>query len=106
MLRIDAPMNFVRAIVLWAEGSRKGGVIQRLHGLPFSSVDEAIERPTTSCSVSKITLNDSGHAVAAQGGDETTVHLILTEVPASYASDSAGKRDLRNKLAILLGRNE
>mmetsp|Transcript_33057 Transcript_33057/g.69568 ORF Transcript_33057/g.69568 Transcript_33057/m.69568 type:complete len:839 (+) Transcript_33057:42-2558(+) len=92
---INMPSTFIRAIVLGSKDSGKRGLVQKLHRRHCSHGDmHEMEYPATSCSVSKTIQPDCA---------ETIVHLILTEVPALDMSSDTEKRNLKNKVDILLG---
>lgn len=95
---IEAPPTFVvRAVVLGSKSSGKTGLVHKLHRWqsPRRGKIES-EYPTTSCSVSKL----------IRQGEETTVHLILTEVPAVDMSNDTERMNLRARVDTLLGREK
>ena len=91
-----SPSTIVRAIVLGSKDSGKRGLIHKLHRWHSPSGNKKSESDfiTTSSSVSKVVVKD----------EQTTVHLILTEVPAIDLSSDSERINLRNHLVTLLSR--
>jgi hypothetical protein len=94
----------VRAVVLGSMNSRKRGLVHKLHQWQSPRRDEMeSEYPATSSSVSKIIRSSSRCRTTGQD-DETTVHLILTEVPAVDLSRDTERINLRARMDKILGR--
>lgn len=105
---INVPSTFVRALILGSKNSGKGRLVQKLHRLAYSP-ENANETtyPLSTCSVSKIIRPKPGGTTTMRKGEETVVvHLILTEVSTVDMSSDTEKRDVREKLAILLGQEK
>ncbi len=102
---IETPSPLVvRAVVLGCKNSRKRGLVHKLHQWRSPRRDKMeSEYPTTSCSVSKIIRSSSRCNTTGQGY-ETTVHLILTEVPAVDLSSDTERMILRARMEKILGR--
>jgi Ras family protein T1 len=92
-----SPITIVRAIVLGSKDSGKRGFIHKLHRWhsPSGNKSES-ECTTTSSSVSTLVVKD----------EQTTVHLILTEVPAIDLSNDSERMNLRSHLVTLLSRTK
>ncbi|KAL3811580.1 hypothetical protein ACHAXA_006865 [Cyclostephanos tholiformis] len=100
------PTLVVRAVVLGSKNSRKRGLVHKLHQWRSPRRDKMeSEYPATSCSVSKIIRSSSRRETTRQG-DETTVHLILTEVPAVDLSSDTERMNLRARMDAILGRGK
>lgn len=101
---IEAPHTVVRAVVLGSKSSGKRGLVHKLHRWQSPRGDKLeSEYPATSCSVSKI-IRSSSRCTTTQKGEEMTVHVILTEVPAVDMSSDTERMNLRARLDTLLGR--
>ncbi|KAL7535182.1 hypothetical protein ACHAXR_007070 [Thalassiosira sp. AJA248-18] len=97
------PSTFIRALILGSQGSGKRALVQKLHRLPYSHDLIEAGYPETSCSVSRTLRPKSSSSTTRKGDEEMIVHVILTEVPALDMSSDTEQRNLRNKVAILLG---
>ncbi|KAL7547794.1 hypothetical protein ACHAWF_011059 [Thalassiosira exigua] len=102
---INTSSTFIRALVLGSKESGKRGLIQKLHQLPYYTGGYEIDYPSTSCSVSKI-IRPNTSSSSRRRGEETIVHVILTEIPELDLSNTTENENLRDKLAILLGQSK
>lgn len=102
---VNTPSTFVRALVLGSKDSGKRTLVQKLHRLPYrNETDCETDYPATSCLVSTI-VRPTDTSTTASKRVETMVHVIVTEVPALDMSNPVEKMNLKDNLAVLLGRD-
>ena len=104
---INVPSTFVRALILGSKNSGKGRLVQKLHRFAYSPENKnESQHPSTTCSVTKIIRPKPGDTTTGRGEETVVVHLVLTEVSALDTSSDIEKRNLREKLGILLGQEK